>query len=142
MDELFDRFFGKVGHRGPKSSTTMWPAVESFRRDSDWVMRFELPGVDPKDIDVSVAGDALTIRASREPHGDERHQDFEAREISYGRFERSVPLPKSVESEQIKATYQRGVLEVSMPASPELAGRKIPIEIGTEERKRLEHKAP
>jgi HSP20 family protein len=141
MDELFDRFLGEAGFRNPAGSITAWPAVESFFRDGNWVMRFELPGVEPKDIDISVAGDTLTIRASRERHGDERQHDFELREVSYGRFERSLTLPKGVDKDHIKASYQHGVLEVTMPAPPELAGRKIPIETGMAETKQLEHQA-
>jgi Hsp20/alpha crystallin family len=73
-------------------------------------MRLDLPGVEPKDIDVSVASDTLTIRASRERRTDERDQDLELREVSYGRFERSLTLPKGVKSDQITASYQHGVL--------------------------------
>jgi HSP20 family protein len=139
IDELFDRFFGEGGYRSPSGSMPTWPAVESFFKDGNWVMRFDLPGVEPKDIDVSVAGDTLTIRASRERRSDDGNKNFQMREVSYGRFERSLTLPKGVESGQIKASYQHGVLELTMPAAPELEGRKIPIEIGTEEKKRLAH---
>jgi HSP20 family protein len=129
MDELFDRFFGEIGNRGANRSVTVRPVVESFFRDGNWVMRVDLPGVDPKDIDVSVVGDTLTIRASRERHSDEPNQDFETREISYGTFERSITLPKAVQGDQIKASYQYGVLELKTPASPELAARRIRIEV-------------
>jgi HSP20 family protein len=141
MDELFDRFFGEGGYRSSSGLMPTWPAVESFIKDGNWVMRFDLPGVEPKDIDVSVAGDTLTIRASRERRSDDGNQDFQMREVSYGRFERSLTLPKGVESGQIKASYQHGVLELTMPASPELVGRKIPIEVSTEEKKQIEHRA-
>jgi HSP20 family protein len=141
MDELFDRFFGEVGYRSPTSPMTAWPAVESFFRDGNWVIRFDLPGAEPKDIDVSVAGDMLTVRASRERPSEGRSQDFEMHEVSYSRCERSLTLPKGVASDQIKASYQHGVLELTMPASPELAGRKIPIEVDMEEKKQLEHRA-
>ncbi len=141
MDELFDRFFGEIGYRGLTNSMIMWPAVESFFRDGNWVMRIDLPGIDPKDIDISVAGDTLTIRASRERHRDERNQELESSEISYGRFERSMTLPKGVQGDRIKATYRHGVLELTMPASPELVGRKIPIEVQAEEKKQIEQQA-
>jgi HSP20 family protein len=72
MDELFDCFPGDVGHRGPATSMTMWPAVESFLKDGNWITRGDLPEVNPKDIDVSVSGNILTIRAWRERHSDER----------------------------------------------------------------------
>jgi HSP20 family protein len=97
--------------------------------------------VDPEDIDVSVSGNTPTIRASRERQSDERNRQPERREASYGRFERSVILPREVKSDQIKAKYENGVLELTMPAPSEMAGGKIPIEIGTEEKKKLTHQA-
>jgi HSP20 family protein len=141
MDELLDRFFSDVGYRGPATSITTWPAVESFLKDGNWITRLDLPGVDPKDIDVSVSGNTLTIRASRERHNDERNQESERREASYGRFERSVTLPREVKNDQIKAKYENGGLELTMPAPSEMAGRKIPVEIGTEEKKKLGRQA-
>ena len=143
IDDLFDRFFGDTGYRGraPSISMTLSPSTESFFKDGNWVVRADLPGVDPKDLDVSVAGNILTIRASRERQINDRTGDFELREVSYGKFERSIALPEGVKGDQIKATYQNGVLEVTMPAAPELGGRKIPIEIGTEEKKQIEHQA-
>ena len=103
-------------------------------------MRLDLPGVEPKDIDVSVAGGSLTIRASREWHGAGAN-DEGARQVRYGKFERSWTLPRGVQSDQIKASYQHGVLELTMPASPELAGRKIPVAVEGKEQQQLENKA-
>lgn len=134
MDDLFECSFGEGGYPGPSGWMPTWPAVESFLKEGNWVMRFELPGVQSKDIDVSVAGDTLTIRASRKRRSDAGKQDFQMREVSYGKFERSLTLPKGEESGQIKASCQHGVLELKMPASAELACGKIPIEIGTEEK--------
>jgi HSP20 family molecular chaperone IbpA len=63
------------------------------------------------------------------------------REIAYGRFERLLTLPKGIDSSQVKASYQHGVLELTMPASPEVTGRKIPVEVGMQDNKQLEHQA-
>jgi HSP20 family protein len=104
-------------------------------------MRVDLPGVDPKNIDVAVASDTLTIRASRERRSEEHKPEHDFSEVSYGRFERSASLPRAVNRDQIKASYQNGVLELTMPASPEWAGRRIPVEMGTDDTKRLEHQA-
>lgn len=138
-DELFDRFFGG-GYRSPMIAMTLLPAVESFFKDGNWVIRVDLPGVDPKDIEVSVVGDTLTVRASRERRGEEHNHNFELREVAYGRIERSVTLPEGVKGDQIRASYHNGVLELTMPA-PELAGRKIPVEIDAQERRQLETQA-
>jgi HSP20 family protein len=141
IEEVFARFFSNGDYRGSTTSMMVWPAVESFFKDGNWITRFDLPGVDPKDIDVLISGNTLTIRASRERHSDERNQDSETHDSSYARFDRSLTLPKGVKSDQISAKYEHGVLELTMPALPELAGRKIAVEIGTEEKKKLEHKA-
>jgi HSP20 family protein len=74
----------------------------------------DLPGVNPQDIGVSVAGNTLTIRASRERRSNERNLEFELREVSYGIFERSVALPEGIKSDQVTANYQNGVLELTM----------------------------
>jgi HSP20 family protein len=133
IDSLFDRFFGDIGHRGS--------AVESFFKDGSLVMRFDLPGVDPKDIDISVAGNTLTVKASRQRDMGEEENGLKHRETSYGRVERPMTLPEGVKAEEIKANYRNGVLELTMPVAPEVAGRKIPVEIGTEERRQLEGQA-
>jgi HSP20 family protein len=141
MDDLLTRFFGE-GYRSPMGSTLRWPITESYFKDGNWVVRFDLPGVDPKDIDVSVAGDILTVRASRERTDEHNHDsDSGARNGSYARFEHSVTLPKGVKSDGIKANYQHGVLELCMPAAPEVTGRKIPVAIGNEDRSQIENKA-
>jgi HSP20 family protein len=138
MDDLLKRFLGEGGPRSLSSEMSTWPAVESFFKDGNWVMRFDLPGVEPEDIDVSIVGNILTIKASRERGNNNDNQNSE---VSFGRLERTLTLPKGVESGQVKASYRHGVLELTMPASPELVGRKIPIETATEEKKQLEHQA-
>jgi HSP20 family protein len=140
MDDLVTRFFGE-GYRSPMGSMLNWPTAESYFKDGNWVMRFDLPGLDPKDIDVSLAGDTLTVRASRARRSDEHDNGSGAHEGSYTRFEHSVTLPKGVKSDGIKTTYQHGVLELSLPAAPEVTGRKIPVAIGNEDTPQLEQKA-
>jgi HSP20 family protein len=134
IDDLFARFFGD-GYRTLTGWMSSAPATESYFKDGHWIMRFDLPGVDPKDIEVSVAGETLTIRASRERRS---QQGSGVQQASY-RFEHSVTLPKGVNSDQIKANYQHGVLELSMPASPEVMGRRIPVELGSEDKAKIEH---
>jgi HSP20 family protein len=137
IDQLFERFFGEDTFA---LDVPMLPAVESFIEDGKLCMRFDLPGVDPKDIDISIAGDTVTVRASRERRSNQGDGHFKRSEVSYGRFERSMPLPEGVNAGQLKAAFSNGVLELSAPVSPELAGRKIPVEIGAEQPAQLETK--
>jgi HSP20 family protein len=82
-DKLFERFFGKDSF---ELDMPMIPAVESVIEDGKLVMRFDLPGVDPKDIDLSIAGNTVTVKASRERRSNEGDGHFKRTEVSYGRF--------------------------------------------------------
>jgi HSP20 family protein len=134
FDEMFDRVLG-----GWTPAETipelMRPAVESFVENGKIVIRADLPGIDPKDIDVTISGDMLTIRGKRERSQEEKSRDYIRREVSYGSFERTVALPKGVDSEQIKAAYKNGVLELTVSAPKELSARKVPITIDLDKRK-------
>jgi len=121
IDDLFGRFFGRPELR----LTGGLPPMETYRKDGNYVMRFDLPGVDPKDLDVHVEGDLLTLKAERK--ADEKGPEY--RGTFYGKFERAVTLPHGVKAEKIAARYEHGVLELVVPLPVELAGKKIPIQI-------------
>ncbi len=130
LDDLFGRFYER-----PELRRTGLPTMESYRKDGNYVMRFDLPGVDPKDLDVHVEGDLLTIKAERK--AEEKGPEY--RETFYGKFERAVTLPHGVKAEKIAARYENGVLELVVPLPVELAGKKIPVQI--EAGKTIESKA-
>jgi HSP20 family protein len=119
--ELARRFFGTwlspVAARTGNGAT--WtPAVDVFTREQDLVVRAELPGVDPeKDIDISYADGMLTIRGERRYEDRTEEQSYYRFESSYGSFQRRIPLPKGVKVDDIRASYDRGVLEVVVPGA-------------------------
>jgi len=87
--------------------------IEDFVDDDSYVLRAELPGIDPeKDVEVEVSEDHVIIRGERR----EEKKDKQHREFHYGSFYRSVPLPRGAKSEDITASYSDGVLEVRIPA--------------------------
>jgi HSP20 family protein len=135
IDELFGRLLGRSD-----SGATIgnWvPRMESFRKDNEYVVRLDLPGVDPNDVHVQAEGNLLTISGERK--SDQTGPDY--RETYYGKFERAVSLPQGVETDKIAARYEHGVLEVKVPLPAQLAGRKIPIQIEQKENRKLESKA-
>ena len=134
FDDMFDRLLGGWSP-GEAMRATGAPAIESFVEDGKLVIRADLPGIEPKDVEVSVTGDTLTLRGKREKTHEEKGRNYLRREVSYGSFERSVSLPKGVDPEQIKANYKGGVLELTMPMPKELSPRKVPIAIEGEKRK-------
>jgi HSP20 family protein len=131
IDELFNRVFSSFPfERGLEAMAIVpgWlPAVESFTKDGMHVVRLDLPGVDPKDIEVSMVEDTLIIRGQRKSSEEFKEKGYHYKETDYGRFERRLALPKGVDGDKIKANYRNGVLEVSIPLPVELAGKKISI---------------
>jgi HSP20 family protein len=106
-----------------------FPAVESYSKDGKLYLRAELPGVDPNDVQVSVTGETLTISGEKKASREVEESDVSFRETTHGRFERSFALPEGVKGEQVKARYENGVLELTMPFPEETRPRKIDIEV-------------
>jgi HSP20 family protein len=129
FDDVFNRFFGGSAPSGEVFSVS-GPPMESYIEGDKMIIRADLPGVDPKDVDVTVTGDTLTLRAKRESHKEEKERDFLHREVRYGSFERTVTLPGGIKAEDIQASYQHGVLQLTIPIPKELSSRKVPIQIG------------
>jgi HSP20 family protein len=112
--------------------------METYRKDNDYVVRVDLPGVDPKNVHVQADGNLLTITGERK--SEEKRPEYQ--ETFYGKFERQIALPQGVEADKIAARYEHGVLEIRLPLPAQLAGRKIPIEIEQKDKtKKLESKA-
>ncbi|MBV8054194.1 MAG: Hsp20/alpha crystallin family protein [Deltaproteobacteria bacterium] len=126
FDDLFDRFLGgRLSQQQPASNR---PVLESYVANGKLTVRADLPGIDPKDVEITVAGDQLTIRGKREQQYEEKGQDFIHREVVYGSFERVVKLPGGVNPEEIKASYNNGVLELTVPLPEQSRTRKVPIQ--------------
>lgn len=131
--EMFRRVLGEGWGARSSALRTVWtPAIEMFERDGDLVVQAELPGIDPeKDVEISVTDNVLTIRGER--HREERDEGngYYRSEALYGRFERQVLLPETVKVDDIRASYDKGVLEVVVPkAVRKPATRKIAVQTG------------
>jgi HSP20 family protein len=128
FDDLFDRLLGgRIGSVFSKGAD--FPALESLIQDDKLVVRADLPGVDPKDVEVTVAGDTLTLRGKREQRSEESRANFIHREVSYGTFERSLKLPEGVKADDVKASYRNGILELTIPMPKDSAARKVQIQV-------------
>lgn len=105
------------------------PAVECYTKDKQLILKAELPGVDPKMVEIGVVGNLLTIKGDKKEERKVEEENVFFREITRGHFERTFELPEGVKKEQIAATYQNGVLEIVVPAASLETARKVPIEI-------------
>ena len=126
FDDLFDRF---LGGRLSRESRAIAPSVESYVEGGKLVVRADLPGIDPKDVEITVAGDQLTIRGKRERREEQKRGEFIHREVSYGSFERTIKLPEGTKPDDIKASYNNGVLELTAPLPEQARTRKVPIQV-------------
>jgi HSP20 family protein len=103
--------------------------VDVSENDKEIHISAELPGLDEKDIDLTLSGNNLIIRGEKRAEKEEKGEQFYRKETSYGVFHRSIPLPTEVEEDKIEATYRKGVLKIVLPKSPEArkARKKISI---------------
>ena len=139
MDRLFNRF---IGTERSSEHTLLWmPSVESYTKDNHLVFRAELPGVDPKDLDVSITDRELIIKGERKAEKGGKEENYSYQEINYGSFERHFVLPEGVKTDELKAKFSNGILEISMPALAIAKGRKIEIEAPKEEKNQIEMEA-
>src|SRR5215210_6902648 len=116
MNQLFSRFFGEgeqAGNRWVSSSDSYRPRIESAVRDNTLYVKADLPGIDPKDVEVEVEGNCLTLRGQRKAEHEGSEAGYRHREVQYGSFMRSFTIPEGVKAEDIHAKYQNGVLELS-----------------------------
>ena len=103
------------------------PAIEVFEKEDKFVVKAELPGMKEEDIDVSVVGDTLTIKGEKKAETQVKEEDYYCCERSYGSFFRSIALPSTVDAKKIEASYEDGVLEVSLPKAAEVKPKKISV---------------
>ncbi len=131
LDRLFDELTGRRPARRPQArEAVVWePAVELYETDQEVVVRVELPGVDPKDLNVTVQDNTVNIEAEARAEQEERGRSYLYRELRYGRFVRSLALPAEVRSEEAKASYRNGVLEVRVPKSERAKPKKVKVEV-------------
>lgn len=117
----------------PEPDPAFVPAVDVMNRGEDLVIRAELPGLKPEDIDIAVSEDMLTIRGTRTEEHETTERDYLLRETSWGEFERTMRLPEGVKPEEVNATYHDGVLEVTVPGGAQRTMSEpvhVPIETG------------
>ncbi len=130
MDRLFDWFLGRDLSVSEIGYGEWMPSVESYRKGNELVFKCELPGMDAKDLDVTVDEDArqLIIKGERKTEKGTKDEDYIYRELAYGSFERRLPLPEGVKTDQVKAKFANGILEITVPALAIAKAKKIEIE--------------
>ncbi len=130
MDRLFDSFFSDVpavwGQRG-WSSLAWQPAIDVEETDKQVLVRAEIPGVKPDDLDVSIQHGALVVSGEKKESEERKEGGYLYQERRYGLFRREVALPTAVDEQNVKAEYKDGVLHVTLEKSQEALPKKIQV---------------
>lgn len=132
MNRIFDDFWQRFD-RPFGALNGSWGAnalhADIAETDKAIEVSVELPGIDPKEVDVSLSDDILTIKGEKKSEREENKQGYYLSERSYGSFHRVIPLPSGVDTEKADASFKNGVLTVSLPKTPEAQSRVKKIEV-------------
>src|SRR5690606_39220471 len=111
----------------PSTEVAYIPPVDVYEEQDRFVVRADLPGVDPNGIEVTAEKGVLTLRGERKAEKREQTEDYERTERVMGSFTRRFALPENVQADAIKAKFTHGVLEVSIPKQPEVAAKRVAV---------------
>jgi HSP20 family protein len=129
FDRLFKEAFSPMFNEGELSTRTWAPPVDIYENENDIVLKAELPGVDPKDVEVRVEDSTLYLKGERKFEKETKEENYHRVERSYGSFARSFSLPNSINSEKVKAEYKDGLLTLTLPKREEAKPKTIKIDI-------------
>lgn len=134
MNQLFDGFFDNFERSSwlPSAAKGLSPSFDVAETDEAIEVTAELPGMDEKDIDVTLDENVLTIKGEKKEEHEERKKDYHVSERSYGVFQRSFSLPEGIEKDKVDAKFKKGVLHVTLPKAAEVKTDKKKIDILSE----------
>ncbi|WP_218079359.1 Hsp20/alpha crystallin family protein [Anthocerotibacter panamensis] len=125
MDRLFEDILG--GDGGETQEGIYMPAVEFREQERAYILRTMLPGIRKEDVDVEVTQEAVTIRAESRFEKTEEREVTHRSEFRYGRYVRQLALPGAIETEQVQANYQDGILTLTLPKAAQSRARKVQV---------------
>jgi HSP20 family protein len=126
MNRLFDTAL--QGWPGDSNGTTQWtPSADIYEAENELVVNLDLPGVDPKMVDIRVENNILSIRGERQFEDKQNKENFHRVERSYGPFARSFTLSTAVDADKIRANYKSGVLSITLPKAEAAKPKRIQI---------------
>lgn len=132
MDRMFENFFDGFPVRFGNGSGAIAPAVDLDETDKEMIVTAELPGVTEKDIEVTLAGDVLTIKGEKKTEAEEKKGGSYYTERRYGSFARSLRLPFEVKNGQVDAKFKNGILTIHLPKPPEAQNQVRKIDVKTQ----------
>jgi len=125
----FGRFFEDFGQMIPEKVTNFVPAVDVYEKDGKMFVETPLAGVSPEDVEISIENDNLVIRGKSERKREVDEKNYYRKEVRYGSFYRSIPLPVGVKGESAKAVSEGGMLKIEIPKADEEKKKVIKVEV-------------
>jgi HSP20 family protein len=142
FDQIFNRFLsagpGRSGQNAASSATALVPAVNAYvgRDDKKFHCQVALPGVNPKDINIQVQGDILSISGQHQTNNENNNADVVYHEWTFDSFERDIALPEGIDRDKVSAEYRNGMLEITAPIAAAALPRRIEVK-GSQDVKQL-----
>jgi HSP20 family protein len=133
MNRLFNTFFDTptTTGNGNGGSLRRWiPAMDLVETDDHFILKADLPGLDESDVNIEVEDNVLTVSGERKAEHEENGEGYVRVERAYGSFRRSLTLPEGVDAEAVTASFEKGVLHVSIPKPEQRKPRKVAIQVG------------
>src|SRR6266446_9757194 len=132
MNRLFRDPRGPEGQDESLTTTNFAPPVDVYEDEHSITLKIEVPGIDEKDIDVRIENNTLTVHGERKFEKEEKEENFRRVERQYGSFTRQFTLPNTVDPEQVSATYDKGVLKITLAKKAEAKPKQIKVNVGSE----------
>jgi len=129
MNRIFRESFSPEGSDEALTTSNFAPPVDVYEDEHNISLKIEVPGIDEKDINVSIENNTLTVRGERRFEKDEKEENFHRVERVYGSFTRSFSLPNTVDPEQVSAHYEKGVLKIRLAKKAEAKPRLITVNV-------------
>jgi HSP20 family protein len=127
MERFFERFADPIWEPFDMTAGDWAPKLDVSETKDAMVVTAEMPGIDPKEIEIALTGDLLTLKGEKEKETGDKEERFHRVERTYGAFLRSVRLPMAVDGSKVTATFKNGVLVVTLPKTPAAKGTMIPV---------------
>ena len=132
VNRIFRESYSPEGPGDALTTANFAPPVDVYEDEQGVTLKIEVPGIDEKDIDVSIASNTLTVRGERTLEKEEKEENFQRVERQYGSFTRSFTLPNSVDLEQVSAHYNKGVLKIRLANKAESKPKQIKVNVDGE----------
>ena len=132
LNRLFRESYNSEGPEEALTTTNYAPPVDIYEGEHNITLKIDVPGIDEKDIDVSVQNNTLTVHGERKIEKEEKEENFRRVERRYGSFTRSFTLPSSVEPGQVSARCDKGVLKINLAKKAEAKPTQIKVNVGGE----------